>query len=261
VPFDLDLAAMPVVWAMGTLVVVSAVAGVVNTMAGGGSLLLLPVLVGLGLPPSVANGTLRVGILVQSVTSSLAFRRRGVRERFIVVRLVVPMALGAAGGTWLATRLPDDLLRPIFGGVLALWAIILVVRPGRFLEPPPQPETPGLGMVLVAGLVGVYGGFLQAGVGFPLMAMLVIGLGYPAVRANAAKVALVVGYTLISLPLFAWAGHVAWREGAAIAVGSLVGGWLGTHWQIQSGARIVRWFVVAAVALSGVAMLVSGLRG
>jgi uncharacterized protein len=259
VPFDIDLAAMPLAWAMGTLAVVAAAAGVVNTMAGGGSLLLLPVMVGLGLPPSVANGTLRVGVLVQSVTSTLAFRRRQVREEFVVVRLVGPMVLGAAGGTWLATRLPDDLLRPLFGGVLALWAVVLVVRPGRFLEPPPQPEPPGLGSYVVAVFVGLYGGFLQAGVGFPLMAMLVVGLGYPPVRANAAKVALVVGYTLVSLPLFAWAGQVAWKEGAAIALGSLLGGWLGTRWQLEQGARVVRWFVVVAVALSGVLMLLSGL--
>jgi uncharacterized protein len=251
----IDLANMPVVWALGALVVVSAVAGVVNTMAGGGSLLLLPLLVGLGLPPSVANGTLRVGVLVQSVTSVVAFARRRVSERFIVVRLVGPMMLGAGGGTWLATRLPDDLLRPIFGAALALWAIALVVRPGRFIEPPAQPEAPGLRTYLLAVAVGVYGGFLQAGVGFPLMAMLVVGLGHPPVRANAAKVALVVGYTSLSLPLFAFAGQVAWREGAALAVGSLVGGWVGTHWQLQSGARIVRWFVVVAVAVSGVAML------
>lgn len=259
--FDLDLAAMPLVWAMGTLALVAAVAGVVNTMAGGGSLLLLPVLVGLGLPPSVANGTLRVGVLVQGAASSLAFRRRGVHDRSVILRLIGPMVVGAAGGTWLATRLPDDLLRPLFGGVLALWAVILVVRPGRFLDPPTQPENPRAGSYLLAFLVGGYGGFLQAGVGFPLMALLVVGLGYPAVRANAAKVALVLGYTLVSLPMFAFAGQVAWREGAAVAIGSLFGGWLGTHWQLQSGARIVRWFVVVTVALSGLAMLVSGLRG
>ena len=250
---------LPLPWAMVVLGVTAALAGVVNTMAGGGSLLLLPVLVGLGLPPSVANGTLRVGVLVQGVASTWAFRRRGVRERFVVLRLMVPMAVGAAGGTWLATHLSDELLRPVLGGVLALWAVVLVLRPGRFLAPPEQPRAPGVGTHGLAVLVGAYGGFLQAGVGFPLMALLVLGLGYPAVRANAAKVALVLAYTLVSLPMFAFAGQVAWREGVAVAVGSVVGGWLGTHWQLQAGANVVRWFVVVAVALSGAVMLATGL--
>ena len=95
-----------------------AVAGVINTIAGGGSLLALPVLVALGLPPGVANGTMRVGVAVQNVTSALTFHSRGVRQYGLVLRLVLPMVLGAAVGTVLATRLPDDALRVVFGAML-----------------------------------------------------------------------------------------------------------------------------------------------
>jgi uncharacterized membrane protein YfcA len=236
------------------LAVTAMVASIVNTIAGGGSFLVLPLLIAVGVPPGVANGTVRVGVLVQSVASSLTFRRRGVRDPGAFLPLVVPMCVGAVGGAWLATRLPDEDLRPVFGVAFMVWAAVLVVRPGRFLDPRAEPVRPGLGSWVAAVLIGIYGGFLQAGVGFPLMALLIPVLGYPAVRANAVKVLLILVYTALALPVFVMAGQVAWAEGACLAAGSLAGGWIGARWQIRAGAPLVRWFVVITVAMSGALM-------
>jgi len=241
------------------IAVVGVVASAVNTIAGGGSLLTLPLLVALGLPPGLANGTNRVGVIMQVVTSVVTFHRRGFRDYGLVWRLLPATAVGAIAGAALATRMGDELLRLVFGVMLAAWAVLLVVRPGRFLHAPPQPRPLGPLAHVLAVLVGLYGGFLQAGVGFPLLALLVLYLGHPAVEANAAKGALTLGYTLVSLPMFAIAGQVAWREGLVLAVGSMVGGWLGTHWQIKGGANLIRWVVVIAVAASGVAMLLDAI--
>lgn len=240
------------------LAAVSAVASIVNTMAGGGGLLVLPALMALGVPPGAANGTMRVGVLAQNVTAVVAFGRHGLGDLRLVARLLPAMLVGAAVGTWLATRLPNEVLRPIFGGVLVAWAIGLVIRPGRFFPAATEPRAPGAVAQLASVAIGIYGGFLQAGVGFPLMALLISGLGYPAVRGNAIKVALVLGFTLVSLPLFAAAGQVYWREGLALAAGGALGGWIGAAWQVHSGATVVRWFVIIAVATSGVMMVASG---
>jgi uncharacterized membrane protein YfcA len=200
---------------------------------------------------------MRVGVIVQNTTSLVAFARRREGDRKLVLTLLPATMIGAAGGSWLATRLADDLLRPIFGVVLVVWALGLLVRPGRFLEAAPEPRAPGIGSQIAAFAIGIYGGFLQAGVGFPLLALLVSHLGHPPVRANAIKVALVLGFTLVSLPLFALAGQVQWREGIALAVGGLVGGWAGAAWQLrEGGAKLVRWFVIVAVAISGAMMVV-----
>ncbi|MCH9682096.1 MAG: sulfite exporter TauE/SafE family protein [Deltaproteobacteria bacterium] len=243
-------------WAgLALLALAGAVAAVINTMAGGGSLLTIPVLIGLGLPPGLANGTLRVGVAVQNAASVITFHRRGVRAYRPFLRLVVPMVVGAAGGTALATRLPDDSLRIVFGVMLAAWAVVLVLRPGRFLESPTEPRPVGWLALVLSALIGIYGGFLQAGVGFPLLALLVTYLGHEAVVANAIKMMLVLAYTAISLPMFALAGQVAWREGLALAAGAMVGGWLGTRLQLRVGAKLVRWVVVIAVGISGIAML------
>jgi uncharacterized protein len=241
---------------LGLLALVGLVAGVINTMAGGGGLLVLPMLMSLGLSAGAANGTMRIGVIVQNTTSLLAFQRKREGDLRLVMRLLPTMVVGSIAGAWLATRLAEDLLRPIFGGVLVVWAIALVVRPGRFLEVPTEPRAPGLGSQIASLAIGLYGGFLQAGVGFPLLALLISGLGHPPVRANAIKVALVLGFTLVALPLFAAAGQLVWREAVVLAVGSLVGGWIGAAWQLrEGGAKVVQWFVVAAVAISGAMML------
>lgn len=241
------------IWA--ALALGSALAAIVNTMAGGGSLLVLPLLLAVGLQPGVANGTLRAGVLVQSLSAVATFHRTGERPYKLVAKLSVPIIVGAGGGTFLATRLDDALLLPIIGVLLAGWAVVLLVRPARFLKSDGEPRDPSLKTYLAAVGVGFYGGFLQVAVGFPLLALLTMGVGLTAVRANAVKVTLVLVYTLVSLPIFAAAGQVAWIEGLALAGGGLVGGWLGARWQLRAGAGVVRWFVVVTATVSGVGML------
>lgn len=237
------------------LAIGAAAAAIVNTMAGGGSMLVVPLMLAVGLPPGVANGTLRVGILLQNISAVSTFHRQGERPYALVAKLALPIVLGAGAGTYVATRLDDAMLLPIIGALLALWAVVLLLRPSRFLEAKGEPRSPS-GWTLVAAVgVGFYGGFLQVAVGFPLLALLTMGAGLSAVRANATKVALVLIYTAVSLPIFAAAGQVAWAEGAALAVGAMVGGWLGARWQLRSGAAVVRWFVVITAAVSGGTML------
>lgn len=237
------------------LVLAGVLAGVLNTLAGGGSFIILPLLIGLGLPPGVANATSRIGVLAHGSAAALTFARNRSLQAGLVARLAAPMCLGALLGAWLATRLSDDLFRPVIGGVLLAWAIALVVRPGRMLTPPSAPIYPGPLAFALALVIGVYGGFLQAGVGFPLIALFVSHLGHDLLRANAAKVALVFIYTLLVVAVFAAAGQIAWREALILAAGMTVGGWLGARLQLRAGAPLVRWAIVVMVGVSGLALL------
>jgi hypothetical protein len=257
-----DVALLPSLplWAgLALLALGSALAGVVNTLAGGGSLLVVPLLVALGLPPSVANGTLRVGVVAQSVAALATFHARGERDYGVVARLAVPMMIGAGIGSYLATRIGDAWLQPVFGVLIVAWAVVLVVRPGRLVTAPTEVLAVRPLTVALALLVGAYGGLLQVAVGFPLLALLTAHLGYGAVRANAIKVALVLVYTLVALPVFVLADQVAWREGGALAIGAVLGGWLGTRLQIHRGANLVRWVVVITAVVSGAAMAIAGI--
>ncbi len=254
------LPSLPAWAALALLAFGAAAAGVVNTLAGGGSLLVIPLLVALGLPPTVVNGTLRVAVVVQNASALATFHLRGEREYGVVARLALPMMIGAGLGSFLATRISDAWLQPVFGALIVVWAIVLTVRPGGFVSAPTEVAPVRPLSLLLALVVGVYGGLLQLGVGFPLLALLTAHLGYGAVRANGIKVALVLVYTLVALPVFVLADQVAWREGGALAVGSLVGGWLGTRLQIHRGAILVRWAVVIMAVASGVAMAIAGVR-
>ncbi|MEM6294167.1 MAG: sulfite exporter TauE/SafE family protein [Myxococcota bacterium] len=250
------LQSLPPGASLAMLAVGAMLAAIVNPMAGGGSMLVLPLMLAVGLPPGVANGTLRVGVLVQTLSALVTFHRRDERPYGLVARLALPIVAGAGAGTFLATRLSDALLLPIIGVLLAGWAIVLLFRPGRFLAPDGEPRSASWKAYVGAFCVGTYGGFLQVGVGFPMLALMTLGLGLPVVRANAAKNVLVLAATLISLPIFASAGQIAWLEGGALAAGAMLGGWLGTRWQLKSGAGVVRWFVVVTATISGIGMLV-----
>ena len=254
--FAVDVLATPEL-GLALLAMAGIVAGIINALAGGGSFLILPLLIGLGLPPTVANGTSRVGVVVQCLSSSWTFHREGVREYGITLRLALPVTLGALGGAFLASRFDDVIFRPLIGVLLLGWGVVLALRPGRFLQSPPEPAEPTWRSDLGALGIGVYGGFLQAGVGFPLLALLIPALGYQAVVANAIKARLVLIYSLLALPIFAFADQIVWREGLVLGVGTMIGGWLGARLQLRVGAGIVRWAVLIMVLIGGIALLVS----
>lgn len=240
---------------LALLLLVGVIVGVINTMAGGGSLLMLPLLIALGLPAGVANGSSRLAVATQSAAAAMTFHRRGVRTHRLSARLAAPMIGGALLGSWLATLLDDWLFRVLLGVLLLAWAAILVIQPDRFLRKPDQQREPNTTTYLLAVAVGLYGGALQAAVGFLLIALLSGQLGYDLVRANSVKVTLVLAYTLVVLPVFVLADQVAWMPAIVLAIGTVVGAWAGARWQLDKGSEVVRWFVLVMVVVSGVAML------
>ena len=243
---------LPFPLAAALLAGVGMVAGVVNILAGGGSLLTLPVLVFVGLPPTVANGTNRVAILVQNVGAVWGFRRHGLMDP-AWLRLALPPALaGAVLGTWLAVVVEEATLQRVLAVIMVAVAVWTVWNP---VKPPvhgrPEPPTGRLARIaLTVGffVVGTYGGFLQAGVGFLILALLA-GAGLDLVRGNAMKVALVLGFTPLALAGFALNGMVDWALGLSLAAGNLLGGLLGVRLNVRKGQDWVRRVVVVMVLI------------
>jgi hypothetical protein len=245
---------------LGLLLLVGFVTGIINTMAGGGGFLILPVLVGMGLPVNVANGSVRVSVLTQNIGAVATFHNEGVRAYRPSWQLGPAMIVGALAGAYLATKIDNDIFKPLVGVVLLAWALILLIKPERFLRPPDQAREPNWLTQMLALLTGFYGGFLQAGVGFPLIALLTGHLGYDLVKANSIKVTLVLAYTIFTLPLFIGANQIAWAPALVLALTTMLGAWVGARWQLQKGAEVVRWFVLAMVTISGALMLASLFR-
>lgn len=246
---------LPFPLAAALLVATGAVAGTLNVLAGGGSLLTLPVLIFLGLPPTVANGTNRVAILVQNVGAAASFRRHGLLDAPWLRLAVPPALLGAVVGVWMGVRIGDVAFQRTLAGVMVavgIWTLWNPVKPAVDTDagPPARP----LHRALLAGgffVVGVYGGFIQAGVGFIILALLAAG-GVDLVRGNALKVALVLVFTPLALAGFALNGLVDWALGLSLALGNLLGGLLGVRLNVLKGSSWVRRVVVLAVLVFAV---------
>src|SRR3990170_8701136 len=231
-------------------------AGFVNTVAGGGSVVTLPVLVEI-VGTSLANGTNRVAILMENAVAAASFHRGRKVPWAFVGPLLIPIILGAGAGAWVATLLSAATMKRVFGLVIVLVALSMIVRPSQWMhEGEPRIREPWRSLAFFG--IGFYGGFVQAGVGFLLLVGLVLVEGLGLIRGNAAKVVLILAYTPLSLFLFARAGQVDWAAGATLGVGSMTGALIASRLAIRKGAAgWIRWVVIAAALMAALRMLLT----
>jgi uncharacterized membrane protein YfcA len=241
-------------WYFPLLATAGIAVGFLNVMAGGGSLISLPILIFLGLDPAMANGTNRVAILVQNITAVSSFRSQGYSEARRSFGLALCTVPGAVAGAFAAVVVDPVLFKRILGIVLVA-AVILILRK----RPSSADQDEGVSRPVLAHLamigVGFWGGFLQAGVGFLLMPILYQLLRLDLIRVNMHKVFIVGIYTVPALLVFALEGKVWWLGGLALAVGNAVGAWLATRVTITHGERAIRVVFVAAVIAMGVKLI------
>jgi len=226
------------------------VAGVVNSLAGGGSLLTVSLLVLLGLPGILANGTNRVGVLVQNAASAWRFRAEGVPGAAHALPLLVPVLAGSAAGAWGISRVADETFERLFG-VLMVVLLVPILRRAQPAAAPRVPRWSGATRFAVFLGIGLYGGSFQAGVGIPLLFAL-SWAGHDLVQANSIKVVVIFAVTAVAIPIFAAQGQIAWGPAAALALGFFAGGELGARLAVRGGERVIRPVLAAAVlALAG----------
>ena len=235
------------------LVVAGLVAGFVNTLAGGGSLLTIPALMLVGLPGDVANATNRVAVIAQSTAGSAEFARAGKFQGTQLPAIAGWSVLGALIGGAVATVIPNDIFEPLIL-VFMIGIALLIYRQPAFGSDTEASLTLREHPRAIAGLIGAgfYGGFLQAGVGFMLLAVLCGQLRYDLARANALKVAVVVIYTAPVIALFWWAELLDWGYVLPLAIGTVVGAWAGVRFAINvDPARLRRFLLIAVIAMCG----------
>lgn len=227
------------------------VAGVINTLAGGGTLLTVPTLVYFGLPATVANGTNRLGVLLQNVFATRSFRREGLDALAESIPIVLPAVIGSIGGALVASRMSSSLYERVFGVAMIL-LLVPILRGARAASAEQtRPPRSRLANAVLFAAIGFYGGSIQAGVGIFVIAALARS-GLDLVRANAVKVILVGALTLVALPVFILHGQVDWPYALAMGVGFAAGGELGARTAVRGGERIIRPVLVASViAMAG----------
>ena len=231
------------------------VAGFINTLAGSGSLLTLPILILLGLPANVANGTNRVGVTMQNIVAVATFRRRGALPLAGSWKLIVPSVAGSIIGAMLAVDLDERLLRQTIAVLMFVLIVVMLLKPERWIAAHAERrEARLLVEVPLFFAIGVYGGFLQVSVGLFLIAGLVLAASYELVGANAMKNLIVLMFTLAALVVFVVNDQVDWLLGLLLGAGQAVGAWVAAHFAVKRGAEFVRWAVVVISIGSAVAL-------
>ena len=229
-------------WQAGLLVAVGIAAGFLNVMAGGGSLLTVPVMVFMGLPGPVANGTNRIAILAQNITAIATFARRGFKDFRLSLTLAACSLPGAIAGALLGIQLHGvwfnrALALIMVGVMLVMYFDKRTAQDSETYQPTGRQLLHGHLLMVV---VGFWGGFIQLGVGFIIMPVLNRVMGLDLVRTNMHKVFIVAVYTIVALVIFASQVELVWMIGIALAVGNSIGGYLGTHFAISGGERMIR---------------------
>jgi uncharacterized membrane protein YfcA len=242
---------------LAALFVVGFIAAVLNVVAAGGSFLVLPLLLFLGIPATVANGTNRVGVLAQNVTSVIGFRRHNVLPLRWAITVSIPTVLGAAIGVWGALNIPDIAFRRVLSVLMLAITLGTLLHKSLKGDARPEPQHP-LHWTMVLGffLMGLYGGFIQAGVGFLALALTTIA-GHDLVSGNAVKVFTVMLLTILSLSVFAGTGNVDWPAGLALGLGNVFGGVLGVRLAVLKGHKWLEHVVTVTIVIFAIMLWVT----
>lgn len=226
-------------------------AGFINTTAGGGSMLTLPLLMFLGLPANVANGTNRIAILFQNIIGVSTFRQKKVLDFSTDYKLAIPAILGSIIGAFFAVEVDEALLKKIIAGLMVGMFLLVILKPDVWVKDQvgSVDEKPTILQYIIFFFIGLYGGFIQMGVGFLLLAGLVLGCGQDLVKANAVKVFIVLIYTVFTLGIFIYHQQVDIVAGLILAAGNMGGAWLGANFTVKGGAKYVRYVLMLALVI------------
>ncbi len=237
-------------WQIGLLILAGIAAGWLNVIAGGGSLLTVPIMLFMGIPSAVVNGTNRLAILAQNVVAVGTFFQHGFSDIRLSCSLAAAAAAGAVAGAHVGLQLDDIWFNRILAVVMI--AVLIIMATGGLHKDQQaggeHPQRLALGHVLMVG-AGFWGGLIHIGVGFILMPILHRVMGLNLVLTNMHKVFVVLMYIPVTLWIFAAHLELLWWTGLGLGMGNALGGWLGARTVIAQGAVWIRWIMFAALSV------------
>jgi len=233
---------MPTMLELILLVFTGVATGFLNVMAGGGSMLSVPIMIFLGVPGTVANGTNRIAILPQNISAVWAFYRKGFSNFKLSLSLGACTIPGTLIGAVLAARVPNDQFNELLAIIMIGVLIIMSLPQPKTIETnqTPSPKRMVAGHLLMV-LIGFWGGFIHIGVGFLLMPALNRVMQLDLITTNAHKVFIVMCYTVVALVVFASELELIWKYGIALGIGTWIGAWLAANLQVKKGIGPIKW--------------------
>ena len=235
------------------LFICGVIAGFINTVAGGGSLLTLPILIFMGLPSNIANGTNRIAIFMQNIFSISGYKSRGVSDFKYSSWLSVSALIGSIIGAKIAININEDMFNKILSVV-----IIIVVLSIIYNKKPFNINSENISIekkiisVIIFFFIGIYGGFIHAGVGFLILSILSNYNGIQLSKANSIKVFVVFVYTFFALIVFIMENKINWILGINLGIGNSIGGWIASRWSYNKPDKIIKIFIIISSAIMAI---------
>lgn len=230
--------------------------GFINTLAGGGSIISLSVLMMLGLPAGVANGTNRIAIAIQTLTATSSFRQQKVLDTKKAIQLSIPAVIGSLIGAWIAVDINEDIFEKAIGVIMLFMLFFILYKPEKYIhgraDVASKPFT--WKTYLIFFLIGIYGGFIHLGVGYFLLAGIVLGAGLDLVKANAVKVFIVLLYTPFTIIVFLFNGQIDWKYGLIMSIGNVTGALIASRLAVSKGVVFVKWVIVVVILITSADM-------
>ena len=236
------------------LIIVGFIAGIINTLAGGGSLLTLPVLIFMGLPPNIANGTNRIGIVIQMLAGSAGFKSKGITTFPFSIYMGIAALIGSLIGAQIAVDIKGETFNKVLSFVMIAVVLLIVFKPKLKAKELIERTT---GKHLWIGCLaffffGIYGGFINAGLGFILILFLHFFNHLSLVKSNATKAVVITIYMSGALLVFILNNAVNWKMGLTMAIGTSLGGWFASRFSVKKGDGFIKVFLVVMVSIMAV---------
>ena len=238
-------------WEYPLLIVVGIIVGFINTMAGGGSLITLPILIFLGLPSAVANGTNRIALMMTAFSANMGFKSKGISTFPFSAYTGTCALMGSIIGAHIAIDINDAAFNKILSIIMILVILIIIFKP-RIVSNDLSVRLTGKHLRLscvVFFFIGLYGGFVNAGIGFVIMLFLHFYNRMNLVRVNATKVVIVLVYTIGAFLTFVFNDLVNYSYGICLAIGTVFGGWNASRFAVKKGEKVIKLFLVISVVI------------
>ena len=234
------------------LIISGIIVGFINTLAGGGTIISMSLFMLLGLPPVVANGTNRIPIILQNVVSAFNFYRDKKLDIKKAIYCTVPVIVGSLFGSSLSIVISDSVFIVFFVVIMVIMLLLMFLKPDKWLKGDITKMTAPISklQLFFYFLIGIYAGFIHIGMGYFLLAVLVLMGGYDLLRANAMKSFIVLFYVPFSLIFFIYYGKINYEFGLIHAIGNMIGAYVASKWAIKWGMNFIRWVVVIFVIIS-----------
>ena len=241
-------------WWLEIILLVSSglIVGFINTLAGSGTIISISLLMFLGLPPNVANGTNRIAVLFQNLVAVRNFKKQKSLDAKKGFLIAIPCVIGSIIGALIAVNVDEHIMEKVIGVVMLIMALLIFWKPQKWVENDEQKINKKISWLqyVISFFIGLYGGFIHIGVGIFLLAFNVLLLGYDLVKANALKNFMVLLYVPFGLVIYMINGLVNYKFGLIHAIGNIIGAYFATKYALQWGVNFIKWLLIIIMLLA-----------